>query len=150
MHGYVQGGGRGRAHLLAQQCTGSRGCREGLLRGPLAHLLELVLNKVFQGSELRLAAATSVHIVLICNEPVVGAAREGLQRWVPLEAAAPSPALSEGLRKLLEAQGASPHPLGICRSGVHPRESRIQQVVAPTVQLGCGEPQRLLWPKPPL
>ena len=67
------------AHLLAQQCTSGRGCRQGLLRGPLAHFLELVLNKVFQGSELCLAAATSVHIVLICNEPVVSGAWESLQ-----------------------------------------------------------------------
>lgn len=70
---------RAGAHLLAQQCSGGRGGGQGLLRGPLADLLELVLDEVLQGSELRLAAATSVHVVLICNEPVVSEAWEGLQ-----------------------------------------------------------------------
>jgi hypothetical protein len=37
----------------------------------MAGLLNLVLDKVLQGSEFHLAAATSVHIVLICNKPYV-------------------------------------------------------------------------------
>lgn len=56
------------AYLLAQQCSGRRGGRQGLLRGPVAGLLNLVLDKVLQGSELHLAAAASVHVILICNE----------------------------------------------------------------------------------
>lgn len=43
----------------------------------MAGLLNLVLNKILQGGELRLAAAASVHIVLICNEPAVSRAWEG-------------------------------------------------------------------------
>lgn len=38
------------------------------MRGPVAGLLNLVLDKVFQGSEFHLAAATSMHIILICNK----------------------------------------------------------------------------------
>lgn len=41
------------------------------MRGPMAGLLNLVLDKVLQGSEFHLAAATSVHIILICNKPDV-------------------------------------------------------------------------------
>lgn len=67
-----------RAHLRAQQRS-SWGSRQGLLSGPLADFLEFVLNKVFQGSELGLTAATSVHIILICNEPALSGAWEGLQ-----------------------------------------------------------------------
>lgn len=37
----------------------------------MAGLLNLVLDKVLQGSEFQLAAATSVHVILICNEPHV-------------------------------------------------------------------------------
>lgn len=62
------------AHLPAQQRSRGRCGGQGLLRGPLADLLELVLNKVLQGRELRLAAATSVHVIFICNEPVVSGA----------------------------------------------------------------------------
>lgn len=36
----------------------------------MAGLLNLVLDKVLQGSEFHLAAATSVHIILICNKPM--------------------------------------------------------------------------------
>lgn len=34
----------------------------------MAGLLDLVLDKVLQGSKFHLAAATSVHIILICNK----------------------------------------------------------------------------------
>lgn len=59
------------AHLLAQQRSGSRGGGQGLLWGPMAGLLNLVLDKVLQGSEFHLAASTSVHVILICNKPEV-------------------------------------------------------------------------------
>lgn len=68
----------GGCYLLTQQRS-SIGGRQGLLGHPLADLLELVLNKVLQGGELRLAAATSVHVILICNEPAVSGAWEGFQ-----------------------------------------------------------------------
>lgn len=60
----------GGAHLPTQQ-RGGRGGGQGLLRRPLAGFLELMLNEVLQGGELCLAAATSVHVVLICKKPTV-------------------------------------------------------------------------------
>lgn len=62
--------GVGGAHLPTQQ-RGGRGGGQGLLRRPLAGFLELMLNEVLQGGELCLAAATSVHVVLICKKPTV-------------------------------------------------------------------------------
>jgi hypothetical protein len=47
------------------------------LGNSLASLLNFVLNKILQGSELRLAATTSVHIILICNKPTVRRAGSG-------------------------------------------------------------------------
>lgn len=67
------------AYLLTQQRSSRRGGRQGLLGSPLADLLELVLNKVLQSSKLRLAAAASMHIVLICNKPEVSGAWQGFQ-----------------------------------------------------------------------
>ena len=69
-HLCAMAGGVGGAHLPTQQC-GRRGGGQGLLRCPLASFLEFVLNEVLQGGELCLAAAASVHIVLICKEPTV-------------------------------------------------------------------------------
>lgn len=108
-----------RAYLLAQQRSSSRGGRQGLLRGPLADFLEFVLNKVFQGSELGLAAATSVHIVLICNKPVLSGAWEGLQ---------PQAKPTERCHRTT----GTFQPLVTCGRGAHPRENSIQQVGAPT------------------
>lgn len=58
------------AHLPTQQRS-RRGGGQGLLRRPLAGLLELVLNEVLQGGELCLATAASVYVVLICKVPTV-------------------------------------------------------------------------------
>lgn len=49
----------------------------------MAGLLNLVLDKVLQGSEFHLAAATSVHIILICNKPHVKGT-EGSQGLIQL------------------------------------------------------------------
>lgn len=67
---------QGGAHLSTQQ-RGRRSGGQGLLRHPLAGFLELMLNEVLQGGELCLAAATSVHVVLICKEPTVRGTGEG-------------------------------------------------------------------------
>lgn len=118
-------------HLLAQQRTGSRGCRRGLLGGPLAHLLELVLNKVFQGSELCLAAATSVHVVFICKEPVVTGAREASRPGGPSAAEVASPASHGG-------PGCQPPSSKGQQRGTHGREGSTQQAAVPPIQVGCG------------
>lgn len=140
------------AHLLAQKRSSRRVGRQGLLGSPLADLLELVLNKVLQGSELRLAAATSVHVILICNKPVVSGTWEGLQPqakstqgWHQNQRCLPWP--SERLRTLSGAQGASSHPLEVCRSRAYPKESSIGQGWALTIHLGCRNPLRLWYPR---
>lgn len=126
------------AHLLAQQRTSSRGCRRGLLGGPLAHLLELVLNKVFQSSELRLAAATSVHVVLICKEPVVTGAREASRPGGPSAAKVASPASHGG-------PGCQPPSSKVLQRGT---EGSTQQAAGCPIQVGCGDPLTLCIPSP--
>lgn len=106
------GGGGGGAHLPTQQRS-RRGGGQGLLRRPLAGLLELVLNEVLQGSELCLAAAASVHVVLICKEPTVRGTGGG-----------------SGPRHT--------HPGVALEPGACPRESHIWEEAALTIHLGTG------------
>ena len=138
----------GGCYLLTQQRSSRSGGRQGLLGHPLADLLKLVLNKVLQGGELRLAAATSVHVIFICNEPAVSGAWEGFQPQadtpkggIRTRGAFPSP--PKGAENTLGSPGCQAPSPEVC-SSAHPRKSSIQQGITLTIHLGCRDPKPLL------
>lgn len=136
---------RGGAHLLTQQCgSGSRGGGQGLLRDPLAGFLELVLNEVLQGGELRLASAASVHVVLIWGSLQSagpgGTAAPATSNRATAEPQAPSPG-PRGLQTLWGARGASPTPREGYRSSVQLQGQQRPAGGGPDHTLGRQKPK---------